>query len=191
MISNNKKIVIRPAGAMQILSYKEAYQLCDQSDTGLNELFRQCSLAVLNTGVKGDSSEALLAAHKDFEITVQVKGRGIQLEINNPPENAFVDGEIIVGLQEHLSSVLRDLLYAKNEIIDSHDFNLQTSHDITNAVFHLARNANVMQTNEDPNIVVCWGGHSISLEEYKYTKHVGYALDLDCLTFALGVDQEQ
>ncbi len=186
MISNNKKIVIRPAGAMQILSYKEAYQLCDQSDTGLNELFRQCSLAVLNTGVKGDSSEALLAAHKDFEITVQVKGRGIQLEINNPPENAFVDGEIIVGLQEHLSSVLRDLLYAKNEIIDSHDFNLQTSHDITNAVFHLARNANVMQTNEDPNIVVCWGGHSISLEEYKYTKHVGYALGLRLFDICTG-----
>ena len=186
MKSTNKKIVIRPAGAMQILSYKEAYQLCDSSDLGLNELFRQCSLAVLNSGSKGDNSEELLKAHQNFQITVLVKGRGIQLQIDNPPERSLVDGEMIVGLQEHLSSVLRDLLYAKNKILDNPSFNLTTSHDITNAVFHLARNAGLLETDKDPNLVVCWGGHSISLTEYKYTKHVGYELGLRLFDICTG-----
>jgi predicted Rossmann-fold nucleotide-binding protein len=30
----------------------------------------------------------------------------------------------------------------------------------------------------NPNMVVCWGGHSISREEYDYTKEVGYQLGL-------------
>ena len=186
MKTNTNKVVIRPAGTMQILSYKEAYQLCDASDKGLNELFRKCSLAVLNTGSKEDDSEQLLSAHPNFQIKVHVKGRGVQLEIDNPPENAFVDGKMMVGLQEHLSSVLRDLLYAKNKIIDNPDFDLTTSHDITNAVFHLARNARLMQAEREPNLVVCWGGHSISLTEYKYTKHIGYELGLRLFDICTG-----
>ncbi len=183
---NNKKVIICPVGVMQILSYREAHQLCDRSNEGLNELFRQCSLAVLNTGSKEDDSFNLLKKYKNFQIKVQVKGRGIQLEIDNPPQNAFVDTQMIVGLQEHLSSVLRDLLYAKNEILDSPEFNLTTSHGITNAVFHLCRNSNLMQTNQDPNLIVCWGGHSISLTEYKYTKQVGYELGLRLFDICTG-----
>ncbi|WP_024851871.1 nucleotide 5'-monophosphate nucleosidase PpnN [Hydrogenovibrio kuenenii] len=173
-----KKVLIRPVENMQILSYQEAKQLCDENDHGLNELLRRCTLAVLNTGAKEDNGLALLEAHPDFQINVNVKGRGIQLEIENAPANAFVDSEMIIGLQEHLSAVIRDLLYAKNEIIDNPEFDLDSSFGITNAIFHLARNANLMCIDRDPNIVVCWGGHSISLEEYKYTKHVGYELGL-------------
>ncbi len=114
-----KKVLIRPAGALQILSYKEAQQLCDQTETGLNEVFRRCSLAVLNTGTKDDNGMALLEAHPDFQIQVHIKGRGLQIEIDNAPENAFVNGEMIEGLQEHLTAVIRDLIYAQNEIIDS------------------------------------------------------------------------
>ncbi len=173
-----KKVFIRPARSMQVLSYKEAQQLCDQTDQGLNELFRQCSLAVLNTGAKEDNSLALLEAHPDFQVKVHNKGRGLQIEIDNAPENAFVDGEMIIGLQEHLTAVIRDLIYAKNEIIENDEFDLDNSFGITNAVFHLARNAGLLVNEKDPNIAVCWGGHSIPLTEYKYTKKIGYHLGL-------------
>jgi hypothetical protein len=54
---------------------------------------------------------------------------------------------------------------------------LETSAGITNAVFGLLRNARILQAR-DPNLVVCWGGHSISRDEYLYTKQVGYELGL-------------
>ncbi|MBD3611229.1 MAG: LOG family protein [Hydrogenovibrio crunogenus] len=181
-----KKALIRPAGALQILSYKEAQQLCDQTDQGLNDVFRQCSLAVLNTGTKDDNGLALLEAHPDFQIRVYIKGRGLQMEIENAPDNAFVNGVMIEGLQEHLTAVIRDLIYARNEIMDSGEFDLSTSFGITNAIFHLARNASLMKPDCVPNIVTCWGGHSITLEEYKYTKQTGYHLGLRKLDICTG-----
>ena len=33
-------------------------------------------------------------------------------------------------------------------------------------------------TAATPQLVVCWGGHAISREEYDYTKQVGYELGL-------------
>ena len=182
----NNKVLIRPAGTLQILSKHEVAQLCDHSDQGLNELLRQCTLAVLNTGSKEDSSMALLSAHPDYQIHVNAKGRGLQVEIDNAPKNAFVNGEIITGLQEHLWAVIRDLIYAKNEILEAKEFNLEDSFDITNAIFHFARNAQLLKSGVSPNIVVCWGGHSISLDEYKYTKHVGYHLGLRKLDICTG-----
>src|SRR5678816_1538420 len=38
----------------------------------------------------------------------------------------------------------------------------------------------------DPNLVVCWGGHSISRDEYLYTKEVGYHLGLRGLDICTG-----
>lgn len=181
-----EKVIIRPSGRLQTLSYQEAEQLCDATNGGLNDLFRQCALAVLSTGTKEDSSLALLAKNPDFQIKVHAKGRGLQIEVNNAPRNAFVMDEMIMGLQEHLSVVIRDLLYAQNEIINNPEFDLTRSYGITNAVFHLARNANLLCANVSPNIVVCWGGHSISLEEYKYAKHVGYHLGLRKLDICTG-----
>lgn len=175
MKSSQNKVLIRPEGRLQILSQFEVQQLCDQSDSGLNDLLKQCALAVLSTGSKEDSSMALVEANPDFHIAVHSKGRGLQLEIENAPDNAFVNGELIIGLQEHLSSVIRDLLYAQNKI---KNFNLNESLDITNTIFHFARNAELLKANISPNIIVCWGGHSISLTEYKYSKHAGYHLGL-------------
>lgn len=185
---NNRieKVFIRPSGTLQTLSYQEAQQLCDATNGGLNELFKQCALAVLNTGNKEDSSFALLEQHPDFKIQVHAKGRGVQIEIDNPPDNAFVEGEMIVGLEEHLSAVIRDLLYAQNQIISNSEFDLDNSFGITNAIFHLVRNAKLLKANAEPNIIVCWGGHAISLEEYKYSKHVGYHLGLRRLDICTG-----
>jgi len=57
-------------------------------------------------------------------------------------------------------------------------FQLEDSHGITHAVFDILRNARVLKPNVEPNLAVCWGGHSISRLEYDYTKLVGYELGL-------------
>lgn len=176
MTLNNCEITIRPNGALQILSKQEANQLCDQSDKGLNDLLKRCSLAVLNTGNNLDSGEKLLEMHPDFDIKVLSRGRGIELTICNPPETAFIDGEMVEGLREHLFAVVRDLIYVRNSIIESGLFDLNSSAGITNAVFHILRNAEVLRTNEEPNLVACWGGHAVSRREYEYSRHVGIAL---------------
>ena len=180
------EVIIRPEGSLQILSYQEAQQLCDASDVGLNDILMRCALAVLNTGSEADNELALLEKYPNFSITVGVKGRGVQLIIKNAPRHAFVDNELIVGLKEHLFAVIRDLIYSRNEVLFSKKINLNTSHGITNAVFHIARNAQLMKPNVLPNIVVCWGGHSIPEEEYHYSKHLGYELGLRNLDICTG-----
>jgi predicted Rossmann-fold nucleotide-binding protein len=180
------EVIVRPEGSLQILSYQEAHQLCDASDQGLNDLLKQCALAVLNTGVQEDDGLELLVKYARFSINVATKGRGVQLIIKNAPRHAFVDNELIVGIREHLFAVIRDLIYSRNEIMENPQFKLDHSHGITNAIFHIARNAQLMRPNTLPNIVVCWGGHSISEAEYKYSKHLGYELGLRNLDICTG-----
>ena len=111
---------------------------------------------------------------------------GIKLEIKNAPGQAFVDGEMIRGMKEHVFAVLRDVIFISNEIIDSGRFDLNNPAAITNAVFHILRNARVLDYKSKPNLVVCWGGHSINTEEYQYTKKVGYELGLRGLDVCTG-----
>ena len=58
-------------------------------------------------------------AYKDFDIRIVRQAWGIKLEIKNAPATAFVDGEMIKGIKEHLFAVLRDIVYTSNEIVDS------------------------------------------------------------------------
>jgi predicted Rossmann-fold nucleotide-binding protein len=85
-----------------------------------------------------------------------------------------------------LFAVLRDVVFISNEIIESGRFDLGDSASITNAVFHVLRNARLLDYKARPNLVVCWGGHSISTEEYQYTKKVGYELGLRGLDVCTG-----
>lgn len=170
--------LIRPEGTLEVLSKLEVAKLLDTSESGLHEIYRRCSLAVLNSGSNVDDSCAVLAKFRNFDIRVLQQERGIQLEVLNAPAYAFVDGDMIKGIREHLFSVLRDIVYTNTEIVSNPAFDLSRSEDITNAVFHILRNAGCLKPNEPPNLVVCWGGHSISSEEYQYTKVVGYELGL-------------
>lgn len=92
---------------------------------------------------------------------------------------AFVDGEIIRGVAELLFAVVRDLAYTAIELREdcNGSRDLSTSEGITDAVFGLLRNARILHPT-NPNLVVCWGGHSINRDEYLYTKQVGYELGL-------------
>ena len=57
---------------------------------------------------------------------------------------------------------------------------------ITDTVFDILKNAHVIRPDTQPNVVVCWGGHSIGRTEYEYTKEVGYQLGLRGCDIATG-----
>lgn len=178
--------IISPQGALNILSKMEVGKLLDASQSGLYNLFRSCSLAVLNCGNYLDDGKELLERYPDFQISIIQEERGIKLAVKGAPASAFVDGKMIKGISEHLFTVLRDVIYASEEIRGSTKFDLQTSEGLTDAVFLMLRHAGVLVPGMDPNLVVCWGGHSISRGEYDYTKEVGYQLGLRGLDICTG-----
>jgi len=177
---------ISPEGSLDVLSRLEVNKLLDTSQGGLYTLFRNCSLAVLNSGNYMDDGKELLERYQSFDIRVIQEERGIKLEVRGAPSSAFVDGSMIKGIREHLFAVLRDVIYVSDEIRDTPNFDLDTSDGITNAVFHILRNADILRPMTNPNLVVCWGGHSITRSEYDYTKEVGYQMGLRGLDICTG-----
>ena len=177
---------ITPGGRLEVLSRIEVMKLRDSSQGGLYSLFRNCALAVLNCGSTTDDGKELLERYRDFDISIIQRERGIKLNITGAPASAFVDGEMIKGIQEHVFAVLRDVVYVNDEITGNPKFNLDTSAGATDAVFNILRNADVLKPLASPNIVVCWGGHSISREEYDYSKEVGYQFGLRSLDICTG-----
>lgn len=177
---------ISPEGRMSLLSKSEVNKLLDTSQGGLYRLLHNCCLAVLNCGNYTDDGKELLERYNSFAIQIIQEERGIKLDIKGAPANAFVDGVMIKGIKEHVFAVLRDLVYTSDEINDNPKFDLNSSCGITNAVFHILRNADIINPGKEPRLVVCWGGHSITREEYDYTKEVGYQLGLRDLNICTG-----
>ncbi len=172
-----------PGGLLGVLSKGEVAALLDKSQGGLYEQFRNCALAVLNCGSEIDDGKQLLDQYQQFDVQIVQEERGIKLRLLHAPANAFVDGELMQGIKEHLVVVVRDILYAAESLSQ---FNLEEPEDITDAVFHMLRNAGVLRPATSPNIVVCWGGHAISRVEYDYSKEVGYQLGLRNLNVCTG-----
>ena len=148
---------IYPKGGLDILSREEVARLRDASG-GMHDLLRRCALAVLTSGSASDDPRAAQELYPDFDIQVLQQDRGVRIELKNAPAMAFVDGHIIRGVAELLFAVVRDLAFTAIDLID--DEELGSSAGITDAVFRLLRNARVLHPI-DPNLVVCWGGHSI------------------------------
>lgn len=107
---------ISPLGSMDMLSQLEVDMLKRTASSDLYQLFRNCSLAVLNSGSLTDNSKELLSRFESFDINVLRRERGVKLEVINPPEEAFVDGRIIRSLQANLFAVLRDILFVNGQI---------------------------------------------------------------------------
>ena len=177
---------VEPTGVLEVLSRAEAAKLSESGSEGLHELFRNCSLAALNCGNELDNGKELLERYQDFDIRVLQRARGIKLEVKGAPATAFVEGRMIRGIQEHLFAVLRDVVYVSQEISGNPRFQLGSPEGVTDAVFHILRNAGVLGPITRPNLVVCWGGHSINQEEYEYTKLVGHHLGLRGLDICTG-----
>jgi predicted Rossmann-fold nucleotide-binding protein len=177
---------IAPEGRLDILSKSEVAKLLDSSQGGLYQIFRNCSLAVLNCGNQLDNAKELLDRYRSFDISIVQRERGIKLDVKAAPATAFVDNVMIRGIHEHLFAVLRDVIFANDEIDGNPRFDLSSSEGITDSVFHILRNANIFQPQLNPNMVVCWGGHSIARGEYDYSKEVGYQMGLRSLDICTG-----
>ena len=178
---------VGPLGSLENLSQDEISKLLDAGQGGLYPLFRKCALAVLNSGsADTDNAKEIFDRYRDFDVEIVRQAWGVKLEMHNAPGAAFVDGQMIRGIKEHLFAVLRDVVFISNEILASGRFDLSDSASITNAVFHVLRNARVLDNKSRPNLVVCWGGHSIGTEEYQYTKKVGYEMGLRGLDVCTG-----
>ncbi len=180
---------ISPLGSMDMLSQLEVDMLKRTASSDLYQLFRNCSLAVLNSGSLTDNSKELLSRFESFDINVLRRERGVKLEVINPPEDAFVDGRIIRSLQANLFAVLRDILFVNGQISNAGRFqhlDLGKFRSYHQLVFSILRNARALHVGEAPNMVVCWGGHSINETEYLYARRVGTQLGLRELNICTG-----
>lgn len=171
------RISLSPQGSMSLLSQLEIERLQQSSNSPLYTLFRNCVLAVLNVGSLTDNSADIFEQYKDFEVIVLRRERGVKLELINPPPKAFVDGELIAGIREHVEAVLRDILYV-GERYPADVLESMNPQHLTHVIFDVLRNAQTLKQIAAPDMVVCWGGHSINDTEYKYSKEVGYQLGL-------------
>ena len=176
--------VVWPSGSMALLTQIEADSISSIYQGDLYSLYRNCSLAVLNSGNLTDNSKEMLENFENFDINVVRTERGLKIELINPPQSAIIDGQIIKSLRKHLYVVLRDIVQ-RNVYNTEFLKNLAKSQDgaqkrdlITNYVFLILRNAGVLSAGTKPNITVCWGGHSIPEDEYEYAYKVGYQLGL-------------
>ncbi len=168
---------VRPLQTLDLLTQREMAGMAS-AGAELYDVFRRCALAILNTDGLIDDAREVFEAFRNFDIRVVPESRGLKLELTNAPAAAFVDGRMIEGIRNHLFSALRDVVFTEHKMVEQRAFDLDTSTGITDAVFRLLRNADVVRSNIQPGLVVCWGGHSIPRHEYDYAKKVGYSLGL-------------
>lgn len=171
------KCIIAARGGMTLLSQEEVNRMLEMGTGSVHKLFRKCCLAVLNCDAKEDDAMAVLSRYPDFDVKLLPRERGIHLEFVNAPAQAFVDGKMISGIRDSIFSVLRDIIFQSSKHSDGL-YDITTNSGITNMVFETLRRAEVHRYGKEPNLVVCWGGHSINKVEYQYTKNVGYQLGL-------------
>ncbi|WP_026375702.1 nucleotide 5'-monophosphate nucleosidase PpnN [Aestuariibacter salexigens] len=179
-------VQLNPVGWMSQLSQWEVDLLQNSTDSDLYQIFRNCCLAVLNSGVEKDDPEQVFGPYQHFDVRLVRRERGVKIELVNPPPDAFVDGKLIKGVHEHLFAVLRDLLYMGIKYDMRRMSSLAQFGNQTDMVFDFLRHSDAISGGERLNLVVCWGGHSINTCEYEYTKDVGYQLGLREMNICTG-----
>ncbi|WP_251359572.1 nucleotide 5'-monophosphate nucleosidase PpnN [Kangiella sp. TOML190] len=177
---------ITAQSGLELLTNDEIKQLSKDTNGEQYLLLKKCILAVLNSGEATDDIYHVHQQLNSFDIEIIQLNKGLKLKIYNAPESAFVDGKMIQGLHQQVFSVLRDIVFLKQELEFNSRIDFKTKNGISNAIFHILRNAEAFRIGADPNMVVCWGGHSIPHHEYKYTKDVGYRLGLRNLSIITG-----
>ncbi len=178
--------MVSAQGSLDLLSRSETARLLAPSENGLHELLRRCSLAVLNTGAETDNTKEILETFSDFDIHLVQNDWGLQLNLENAPAHAFVNGELIKGIREHLFSVVRDIVYVDDMMKREGREAKEPETATAEWVFRILRNAGVLNSRDRPNLAICWGGHSIGREEYEYTRKVGYEMGLRGLDICTG-----
>ena len=70
---------VTPKGSLEHLSRQEIEQLHDTGQGGLYPLFRQCALAVLNSGSDIDDARIIFDKYRDFDLKIVRQAWGIKL----------------------------------------------------------------------------------------------------------------
>ena len=179
------RCTLHPKNPLKLLSQQEVSGLAAANKETM-KLFRNCALAILNTDSQKDDASQVLLTFADFDIQLVPQSRGLTLEIANAPAQAFVNNEMIRGIHNHLFSALRDIVYTNFIANQVSRLNVDDATGTTDTVFRLLRNAEIVRGDVQPNMVVCWGGHSISRHEYDYSKEIGYRLGLHGLDIITG-----
>ncbi len=177
---------VTPRGMLELLSQDEVSRLREAGRGDLDDLFRRCALAVLNCGEETDDAAEVFEQYPDFGIEIVQRTRGIRLEVRNAPVCAFVDGQMLNGVKDHLFAVLRDIVFMSGKLYGVDQLDTETANGVRNLVFHILRNAGLLHLRMPPRLVVCWGGHSIGSREYDYSKEVGYQLGLRGMDICTG-----
>lgn len=187
---------VTPEGAgMETLSSSEIDGVFTATRDGAHELLERCALAVLNSGSESDDVKEMREKYSDFRVELVRTPSWVEMELFNAPASAFVTYEseekklkvkLIEGLRQHLYAVLRDLVFIRSEMERTGKFDLTTSAGITDAVFMILRNAGIFEKLGRHKVVVCWGGHAISREEYQYTVKVGHECGLRMMDVITG-----
>ncbi|MCY9873828.1 nucleotide 5'-monophosphate nucleosidase PpnN [Vibrio barjaei] len=159
-------ITIKPTADFKNMSNVEREEI--QSVIRENKgLFRKCAMAVLNTGLHCDSIDELLAANKDFDIEVEMACGGVCLKLTGAPNLAFVDGQLIKGISDHLFALVRDFQMARQ---------FSETSDVSEQIFQFLKRSDALHSSSGHKMAVCWGGHSIREHEYQYCREVGSEL---------------
>lgn len=177
---------INAQSGLELLTNDEISQINLDNDGEIGLLLRKCILAVLHSGEATDEIGYVKQQIDQFKVEILQRDKGLKLKIHKAPKSAFVDEDMIQGLKEQVFSVLRDIVFLKQELQYNHRIDFKTSSGVSNAIFHILRNAQAFHLGKDPSMVVCWGGHSIPRHEYRYTKKVGYHLGLRHLDIITG-----
>ena len=86
--------LVSPISHLAVLSKMEVNRLLDDSRGSAYRLYRNCSLAVLNSGDLSDDTHEVLTRFAKFKVSVVSQERGIKLKLKNAPASAFVDGKM-------------------------------------------------------------------------------------------------
>lgn len=177
---------INAQSGLELLTNDEISQINLDNDGEIGLLLRKCILAVLHSGEATDEVGYVNQQINQFKVEILQQDKGLKLKIHKAPKSAFVNNDMIQGLKEQVFSVLRDILFLKQELHYNNRIDFKSSSGVSNAIFHILRNAQAFELGKDPSMVVCWGGHSIPRHEYRYTKKVGYHLGLRRLDIITG-----
>ena len=101
---------INPVGSMDLLSQLEVDRLKQTASSDIYQLFRNCSLAVLNSGSHTDSSKEILERFKSFDIHVIRRERGVKIAVVS---NKFEPA--VIGLCEDYFKSLIDAAVGQTE----------------------------------------------------------------------------
>ena len=116
--SNNTSSIIIPeiqvpaADYLQYLRESEISHLVN----GASDDLRRCALGIAHTGQSTDDTEKLFEMYPNFGIEITRVRQGVSFILKNVPKPCFIEREGQLeckeNIRQHLSAVVRDLLYS-------------------------------------------------------------------------------